>query len=170
MGEICEWPLLAIIRWEANFVLFVVWLLFLKKSQPRPFSGNPKDSLLYKKILSILDSKDKIPYITKIFEHYYNFWQDENHPRGLWWDILWRLNTDIIYTHTNAQATHKIDRAVSICRSGMGSCLGFWRSGRCRGRILGVQRQQSLWCQWGKTDVRFKVQVCMIILIDSLRL
>ena len=54
------------------------------KSQSHPFSGNPKDSPLYNTILSILDSKDKIPYISKIFEHYYNFWQDENHPRGLW--------------------------------------------------------------------------------------
>lgn len=22
--------------------------------------------------------------MTKIFEHYYNFWQDESHPRGIW--------------------------------------------------------------------------------------
>eukprot|EP01036_Dinobryon_divergens_P031474 gene31474-40875_t len=51
-------------------------------------SGNPKDSLLYNKILSILDSKDKIPYITKIFEHYYNFWQDENHPRDPEWEVV----------------------------------------------------------------------------------
>ena len=46
--------------------------------------GDPTNTDLYKKILSILDSKDKIPYITKIHQYYYNFWQDENHPRGIW--------------------------------------------------------------------------------------
>jgi len=40
--------------------------------------------------LSILDSKEKIPYIGRVFTtpsgvtHYYNFWQDEVHVRGIW--------------------------------------------------------------------------------------
>jgi prolyl oligopeptidase len=34
--------------------------------------------------LSILDSKDKIPYVSKRGKHYYNFWTDADHPRGLW--------------------------------------------------------------------------------------
>lgn len=51
--------------------------------------GNPKDSGstsngLYNDILAILDSKDKIPQVTKYGEYYYNFWQDEMHPRGLY--------------------------------------------------------------------------------------
>jgi prolyl oligopeptidase len=51
--------------------------------------GNPKEESssshnLCQSILSILDSKDKIPHITKYGEYYYNFWQDENHSRGLY--------------------------------------------------------------------------------------
>jgi prolyl oligopeptidase len=34
--------------------------------------------------LSILDSKDKIPYATKHGKLLYNFWTDAEHPRGLW--------------------------------------------------------------------------------------
>ena len=46
--------------------------------------GEPEKSPRYKKILDILNSKDKIPYLTKIYNYYYNFWQDEKNPKGLW--------------------------------------------------------------------------------------
>jgi len=36
------------------------------------------------RILSILDSTAKIPYVGKHGEHFYNFWQDAQNPRGLW--------------------------------------------------------------------------------------
>jgi prolyl oligopeptidase len=36
------------------------------------------------RILKILDSKQKIPYVRKAGAFYYNFWQDEKHVRGLW--------------------------------------------------------------------------------------
>jgi len=39
---------------------------------------------LEKRILSILDSKARIPLITKIGDRYYNFWRDADHPKGLW--------------------------------------------------------------------------------------
>ncbi|MPV50528.1 prolyl oligopeptidase family serine peptidase [Pseudactinotalea sp. HY160] len=39
---------------------------------------------LQERILGILDSRDKIPSVSKIGEHYYNFWRDEDHERGLW--------------------------------------------------------------------------------------
>jgi prolyl oligopeptidase len=47
------------------------------------YLGDPKEKPLYGKILTILDSKDKIPHIRKIGDHYYNFWQDNNNPRGV---------------------------------------------------------------------------------------
>ena len=46
--------------------------------------GDPSESPLYDKVLSILDSSDKIPYLKKINDLYYNFWQDKANPRGLW--------------------------------------------------------------------------------------
>jgi len=36
------------------------------------------------RLLSILDSRAKIPYVSKIGGHLYNFWRDASHPKGLW--------------------------------------------------------------------------------------
>ncbi|NDG40701.1 MAG: S9 family peptidase, partial [Betaproteobacteria bacterium] len=33
---------------------------------------------------AILDSRDKIPYVTRRGDALYNFWRDAEHPRGLW--------------------------------------------------------------------------------------
>jgi prolyl oligopeptidase len=35
-------------------------------------------------ILAILDSDAKIPGVEKIGDHYYNFWKDRDHERGIW--------------------------------------------------------------------------------------
>ena len=45
--------------------------------------GDPEKNPLYNTVLSILDSKEKIPYISKIGEFYYNFWQDADNQRGV---------------------------------------------------------------------------------------
>lgn len=36
------------------------------------------------RILEVLNSRDRIPYVSRIGAHVYNFWTDEAHPRGLW--------------------------------------------------------------------------------------
>ncbi|KAK3261375.1 hypothetical protein CYMTET_29712, partial [Cymbomonas tetramitiformis] len=46
--------------------------------------GDPASKASYQRVLSILDSKEKIPHPRKIGEYYYNFWQDAENPRGLW--------------------------------------------------------------------------------------
>ena len=47
--------------------------------------GDPKGKPLYNKVLSILDSDEKIPYVGRVLNGlYYNFWQDEKNERGLW--------------------------------------------------------------------------------------
>ncbi|MFF5793203.1 prolyl oligopeptidase family protein [Paeniglutamicibacter sp. NPDC012692] len=40
-------------------------------------------------ILSVLDATDRIPTVTKRGEHYYNFWRDAEHPKGLWQRTTW---------------------------------------------------------------------------------
>ncbi len=40
--------------------------------------------LLEKRLLGILDSREKIPFVSRIGDGYYNFWRDADHPRGLW--------------------------------------------------------------------------------------
>ena len=39
---------------------------------------------LQAQIRGILDSDARIPMVEKIAEHYYNFWQDKDHERGIW--------------------------------------------------------------------------------------
>ena len=46
-------------------------------------AGDDSFRALQARLLAILDSKDRIPYVTKRGEHYYNFWRDADHPRGL---------------------------------------------------------------------------------------
>jgi len=39
---------------------------------------------LRQRLLSIYESRDRIPNVTKRGNYYYNFWRDERHVRGLW--------------------------------------------------------------------------------------
>jgi prolyl oligopeptidase len=36
------------------------------------------------RLLSILDSKERIPMVSKIGDRFYNFWRDGDHPKGVW--------------------------------------------------------------------------------------
>lgn len=36
------------------------------------------------RILEVLDSNARIPMVSKIGDHFYNFWRDKDHPKGLW--------------------------------------------------------------------------------------
>jgi len=37
-----------------------------------------------RRLLSIMDSKERIPYVAKHGRWYYNFWRDQTNPRGVW--------------------------------------------------------------------------------------
>lgn len=39
---------------------------------------------LYEKNLEIYNSDDRIPYVNQMGDYFYNFWKDEENPRGLW--------------------------------------------------------------------------------------
>jgi prolyl oligopeptidase len=39
---------------------------------------------LEKRVLAILDSREKIPFVTKIGDRFYNFWREEKNPKGVW--------------------------------------------------------------------------------------
>jgi len=47
-------------------------------------SGSEKFKALEARILAILDSKARIPMVTKIADRYYNFWRDAANPKGIW--------------------------------------------------------------------------------------
>src|SRR4029450_4142938 len=44
----------------------------------------PEEAALEKRILDILDSKERIPEVDKHGRFYYNVWRDAKNPRGLW--------------------------------------------------------------------------------------
>ena len=45
---------------------------------------SPEFKALDERLLKILDSKERIPFVSKRGELYYNFWRDEKNKRGLW--------------------------------------------------------------------------------------
>jgi prolyl oligopeptidase len=47
-------------------------------------AGQPDYAALRTRLKGILDSKDKIPYAGRYGDHFYNFWRDADHERGLW--------------------------------------------------------------------------------------
>jgi prolyl oligopeptidase len=44
----------------------------------------PEFETIRRRLLSIMDSKERIPYVAKHGAWYYNFWRDQTNPRGLW--------------------------------------------------------------------------------------
>ena len=46
--------------------------------------ATPEMAALEKRILDILDSKERIPSVQKLGPFYYNLWKDAKNPRGLW--------------------------------------------------------------------------------------
>jgi prolyl oligopeptidase len=56
-----------------------------KNKEALALLGEPAEQSNYARILSILDSKEKIPYIGRVLNGmYYNFWQDDKHVHGVW--------------------------------------------------------------------------------------
>jgi prolyl oligopeptidase len=60
------------------------WVRARNAESDRLLAGNEEFTALERDLLAVLDSDAKIPYVSKIGEHYYNFWRDKNHQRGLW--------------------------------------------------------------------------------------
>src|SRR5689334_4042808 len=62
----------------------LAWAKDQNKVSTAELTGDPRFEPLRKRLLSILDAHDKIPFVNKQAEGYYNFWRDDQHPRGLW--------------------------------------------------------------------------------------
>ena len=46
--------------------------------------ASPAFDALSGRLLEVIDSDDRIPIVSRRGAHYYNFWRDREHPRGLW--------------------------------------------------------------------------------------
>ncbi|MDE2224786.1 MAG: S9 family peptidase [Xanthomonadaceae bacterium] len=50
----------------------------------KAFMESPEFGKTRGEILEVLDSEARIPYVQRMGDHLYNFWQDKSHPRGIW--------------------------------------------------------------------------------------
>lgn len=83
------------------------------------YASTPSFDSLRSALLEVLDSDDRIPYVNRMGDHLYNFWQDKAHPRGLWrrtvlteyrkadpeWEVL--LDIDALNKAENASWVYK---------------------------------------------------------------
>ena len=60
------------------------WVRERNARSQKALEAEPGFEALRADLLKILDSDDRIPYVQKIGEHYYNFWRDAKNERGLW--------------------------------------------------------------------------------------
>lgn len=62
----------------------LAWVKAQNTISTRELEASPDFDLINKRLLSILDSKARIPYVAKHGRYYYNFWRDNKNVRGLW--------------------------------------------------------------------------------------
>ncbi len=48
------------------------------------FDASDEFNTLNNDLLQILDSDERIPFVSKAGDYYYNFWRDKDHERGIW--------------------------------------------------------------------------------------
>ena len=60
------------------------WVREQNAVSTRELESSPEFGPIRQRLLTILDSKERIPYVGKHGAWYYNFWRDEKNPRGLW--------------------------------------------------------------------------------------
>ncbi len=60
------------------------WVRARNKITQEKFEADPAFGKLRDDLLKILDSKERIPAVSKHGKYLYNFWRDASNPRGLW--------------------------------------------------------------------------------------
>ncbi len=62
----------------------MAWVRAQNAASERELAADRRFEPLRRDLLAILDSRQRIPFVTRLGDHYYNFWRDADHPRGLW--------------------------------------------------------------------------------------
>jgi prolyl oligopeptidase len=73
-------------RWleEVTGEKALAWAKARNEEAVRALASTPEFAALEARLLAILDSEARIPYVQKLGPWYYNFWRDGRNPRGLW--------------------------------------------------------------------------------------
>jgi prolyl oligopeptidase len=62
----------------------LTWVREQNAISTKELEASPIFEPIRARLLAIMDSKEKIPYVAKHGEFYYNFWRDQKNVRGLW--------------------------------------------------------------------------------------
>ncbi len=62
----------------------LAWVRERNAASQRELGERAEYAPIRREVLEVLDSHDRIPYVTRRGDWLYNFWQDETHQRGLW--------------------------------------------------------------------------------------
>jgi len=62
----------------------LAWVRERNAAAEQEFAASPRFEPMREQILKVLDSREKIPFVSRVGAYYYNLWQDEKNPRGLW--------------------------------------------------------------------------------------
>jgi prolyl oligopeptidase len=62
----------------------LTWVKERNAESMAALTGTKEFKALEQRLLKILDSDQRIPYVSKAGPHYYNFWRDARNKRGLW--------------------------------------------------------------------------------------
>ncbi|MEP6940705.1 MAG: prolyl oligopeptidase family serine peptidase [Rudaea sp.] len=60
------------------------WVKARDAESVQAYGSSPAFEEMRTQILEVMDSDARIPYVSKIGNHFYNFWRDKAHPRGIW--------------------------------------------------------------------------------------
>ncbi|WP_051293535.1 prolyl oligopeptidase family serine peptidase [Pseudoduganella violaceinigra] len=60
------------------------WVKEQNAAALRELQAQPNYPAIHERLKTILNSKERIPYVTRHGDHYYNFWRDAQHTRGIW--------------------------------------------------------------------------------------
>ncbi|MEY4576216.1 MAG: hypothetical protein RL701_919 [Pseudomonadota bacterium] len=62
----------------------LAWVRERNAASTAELTQQPGFESLRARLLAVFDSDARIPFVNKIGAHFYNFWRDANHVRGLW--------------------------------------------------------------------------------------
>ncbi len=60
------------------------WVRAQNAVTQKALEASPDFDPIHKRLLSVYNSNERIPYVSKRGPYYYNFWRDAQHVRGLW--------------------------------------------------------------------------------------
>lgn len=68
----------------------LAWVRAHNQTTDQALASTPRFAQIKQNLLGILNATDKIPYVVKRGDFYYNFWTDDTHKQGIWRRTTWQ--------------------------------------------------------------------------------